>query len=407
MPQLALATLALTSIEALRVTSYAFAGLALTSSLYFVLATFAALRARALLRSATPSRSPVSLLVPLCGAEPRLHANLLAALEALGPEDELIVGTANGDDPALAVARGIEDERLRVVAGSASRATNRKVATLVALEPHATRDVIVLADSDVRIDATMLARLAGSVGPSGHALATALYRGAPSGSFASRIEALAINADFVPSVLVADLLAGGIQFALGAANAVRRDALAAIGGFASLGEVLADDHHLGKRIVAAGFSMTIAPVCVPIVQESRLRDTFARLLRWCRTYRVCQPAGYAATAFSHHGVAASLAATAAWPTLWPLAAATIALRIVTATVAHMAIAGRAADLSSMPLLPFRDLIATALFSLAWLGRTVTWRGRRFRVATDGTLTLIGSAEPDQTPAALLAASGGR
>ncbi len=398
-------------VEAQTFASYGFAILAVTSCAYFLLSAMASLVAR--WRRRIPSDRPrLSLLVPLCGAEERLEANLRAGLAALDTDDEMIVGAADSSDPALAVARRIEDERLRVVAGSPSRATNRKIAALTALEPLATRDVIVLVDSDVRLSREELARLAGSAGTG---IATALYRGVPAGSLASRIEALAINADFVPSVLVADLLGGGIRFALGAANAVHRQALASIGGFASLGEVLADDHELGKRIARAGFPVRIAPVCVPIVQDSSLRDTFARLLRWCRTYRVCQPVGYGATVFSHHGIAASLAATALAPALWPLAAATIGARLVTAGIAHVAVAGAQADLISLPLLPVRDVIATALFALAWTGRTVTWRGRRFRVAADGTMQGVGvsGAEGDGAPrlaehtATLTVASGGR
>ncbi len=396
-------------IEALRFTSYAFGALAITSCFYFLLSMVAALRMRAALRAPTVTAEvpPVSLLIPLCGAEPRLEHNLRAALDALGPTDELVVGAANSVDPSLGVARGIADARLKVVAGSPSRATNRKVATLVALEAHATREVIVLADSDVRLDRDLLARLVGAVSTPGVGLATALYRGSPAGSLSSRIEALTINADFVPSVLVADLLGGGIGFALGAANALRRETLAAIGGFAPLGEVLADDHVLGRKVAATGARVKIAPVCVPIVQDSRPGDTFARLLRWCRTYRVCQPVGYAATVFSHHGVAASLLAAAAsqlagGPPLWILAVLTVAVRLATAAIAHLAIAGRGADLGSLPLLPIRDLIATDLFVLAWFGRTVTWRGRRFRVAADGTLTDL-SPEPPKTEAALAAA----
>jgi ceramide glucosyltransferase len=394
-----------TTIEALHTASYVFATLAVTSCLYFVLSAVASLKARTALRAKTPERPPLSLLMPLCGKEPRLRDNLESALRALHPGDELVVGAADANDPAIEVARTLSDPRLRVVAGSSSRATNRKVATLVALELHATKEMIVLADSDVRLDPTVLDRLAGSAG---HGMATALYRGIPSGSLASRIEALAINTDFMPSVLVASLLAGGIEFGLGAANALRRDALQAIGGFASLGEVLADDHQLGRKVKAAGFPVTIAPVCVAIVQDSSTGATLSRLLRWCRTYRVCQPVGYAATVFSHHGIAASLVATALAPALWPIAAGTVALRVVTALVAHAAVAGREADFASLPLLPVRDLVGTALFVLAWTGRTVTWRGRRFRVAADGTLTALGTAEPFAQPQpTLLAAPGGR
>jgi len=382
------------------VATYGFAALAVTSCIYFLLAAFAALSSRRVTK-ADGEREPLSLLIPLSGAEPRLKTNLEAALAALGPGDELIVGAADAADPALVVAMAFTDPRLRVAAGSPSGATNRKVATLVALDARATRDVIVLVDSDVRLSKELLSGLARA---SGKGLATALYRGVPAGSFASRLEALAINTDFVPSVLVANLLSGGIGFALGAANAVRRDALSAIGGFASLGEVLADDHELGRRIKAKGFEVAIAPVCVPIVQDSTLRETLARLLRWCRTYRVCQPVGYALTLFSHHGVAAALLAFILDRALWPLLAATIAIRLVTALVSHVAIAGREADLASLALLPFRDLVATALFLLAWTGRTVTWRGRRFLVARDGSMKAL-----EQTPEAapLLAAPGGR
>ena len=387
------------TLEPLTIASYGFAALAVTSCLYFTLAAVASLKTRRVL--ATDTRPPVSVLIPLCGAEPRLKANLEAALGALGAEDQLVVGAADPVDPALALARTLTDVRLEVVAGTPSSATNRKVATLVALEPRARHDVIVLVDSDVRLDQTLLSRLASAAAPG---VATALYRGVPAGSLASRLEALAINTDFVPSVLVADMLSGGIEFALGAANAIRRDTLEAIGGFASLGEVLADDHQLGRRAVAAGFKVAIAPVCVPIVQESRLKETLARLLRWCRTYRVCQPAGYAATIFSHHGIFAACVATALAPSLWPLLAVTVTVRLVTALVAHVAIAGREADLASLPLLPLRDLVGTALFLLAWTGRTVTWRGRRFQVARDGTLRSLETLTPE---APLLAARGGR
>src|SRR2546422_8731181 len=99
---------------------YVVAAFAVTSSLYFLLAAFAAIRAGRALRSRTAvgPRPAVSLLIPLCGAEPRLRANLDAALQALGPEDEFVVGAASPEDPALEVARGLADPRVRIVAGS-------------------------------------------------------------------------------------------------------------------------------------------------------------------------------------------------------------------------------------------------------------------------------------------------
>jgi ceramide glucosyltransferase len=385
--------------------------LAATSASYFAVAAVCSLfaaRRRTRETAALGPRPKASVLIPLAGHEHGLRQNLEAALRALGEGDELILGAADPRDPALETAalvqRGSPD-RVVVVSGSTSTATNRKVAALEAMSERARRGVIVLVDSDVRLDRVLLDRLVAPTAREGVGLSTALYRGVPRGGLASRLEALAINADFVPSVLVARALAGkkGLGFALGAANAVRREALDAIGGFKVLGPILADDHELGRRVTEAGFAVEIAPAVVPIGLSSTLRETLSRLLRWCRTYRVCKPAGYAATIVSHHGIAAALAlAIAARFEAWALGvlAGIVAWRMATAAVAHVAVAGLAADLASLPLLPLRDLLATALFAWAWTGRSVTWRGRHFRVERDGSLrSLDARAESNGRPLA--------
>jgi ceramide glucosyltransferase len=371
----------------------ALAILTITSMCYYALTAVAALvvsRGRRL----RGTRPRASVLVPLCGSQPSLRANLEAFRAALGPGDELLIGAAQPADPAIAVAREVlgDDDRVHIIAGSSWHATNLKIATLVTLERLATREIIVLVDSDVRLDPALLDGLVSPLANPRTGLATALYRGVPSGSLASHLEALWINMDFVPSVLVSHLLSGRIDFALGAANAARREVLAAIGGIATLGEVLADDHVLGKRVSQAGYRVTIASVCVPIWLDSPLRDTLARLLRWCRTVRSCKPAGYAATIVSHHGVAfATLAlglavlGVGSARTAIVLLAGVLAVRMASGLVAHRFVAGRDADLRSLPLLGVRDLVGSALFVAAWGGRGVTWGGARYRVAPDGTL----------------------
>lgn len=369
--------------------------LALTSMLYQVIVVAASAASRRRRRPPSP-RPRTSVLVPLCGVQPSLRGNLQALRAALRTGDELLVGAARPDDPAIVLAQEVlgDEPRARIVAGSGSRsrATNPKVATLVTLERLATRETVVLVDSDVRLDSALLDGLVAPLAEPRTGLSTALYRGVPSGSFASRLEALSINMDFVPSVLVAHLLGGGIDFALGAANALRREVLAAIGGIASLGEVLADDHILGKRVSQAGYRVAIAPVCVPIWLDSPLRDTLSRLLRWCRTYRVCQPTGYGATLLSHHGVTCAVMALALRTLSSGSTSAAVALlgsillvRSASGLIAHALVAGRDADVRSLPLLGLRDLVASGLFIAAWSGTDVTWRGTRYHVTRDGIL----------------------
>ena len=59
-------------------------------------------------------------------------------------------------------------------------------------------------------------------------------------------------------VLVARRLEGGVRFALGSTMAFRRSDLAAIGGFGSFVDYLADDYELGKRIVALGREVVVS-----------------------------------------------------------------------------------------------------------------------------------------------------
>src|SRR5207253_1346593 len=125
-------------------------GFAATSSIYFAAAGLCAVRAaRARSRAATsnPDRTRASVLIPVAGKEPRLRANLEAAVRALSDGDELIVGAASARDPALEVAREValaNPDRVLVVAGSPSAAKNRKVAALELMEARARRPAIVL-----------------------------------------------------------------------------------------------------------------------------------------------------------------------------------------------------------------------------------------------------------------------
>src|SRR5262249_1150488 len=124
------------------------------------------------------TRPRASVLVPLCGSQPSLPDNLEAFRAALGPGDELLVGALCPEDPAIALAREVlgDDERVRISAGSSSGATNPKIAILVTLERLATHGIIVLVDSDVRLDPVLLDGIVSPLANTRTGLATALSR---------------------------------------------------------------------------------------------------------------------------------------------------------------------------------------------------------------------------------------
>ena len=121
----------------------------------------------------------------------------------------------------------------------------------------------------------------------------------------------------------------GIRFALGAAMALSRQALEAIGGFAPLADFLADDYQLGWRVAEAGFQVKLLPYVVETQNPGLgLKDYLLHQLRWARTYRVCRPKGYLAYGITHALVYSLALCWAAGAPPWALglAAATLALR---------------------------------------------------------------------------------
>ena len=121
------------------------------------------------------------------------------------------------------------------------------------------------------------------------------------------MEAVAINADFWSQVLQSKTLKP-LDFALGAAILVRRDALAQIGGFPSLADCLADDYQLGHRISKNGHRIALCPAVAECWDAPMSwRDVWKHQLRWARTIRVCQPLPYFFSILSN----ATL-----WPLLW-------------------------------------------------------------------------------------------
>ena len=130
-------------------------------------------------------------------------------------------------------------------------------------------------------------------------LVTALYRGRAHGTAGSLLEALTIATDFMPSVLMARMLEGGLRYGLGSTLAVSREALGKMGGFEAIADQLADDYELGERIYNAGYrialSAEVVETSVPAYEWRGFRD---HQLRWLRTVRDARPGGYAGLIFT-------------------------------------------------------------------------------------------------------------
>ena len=304
---------------------------------------------------------------------------------------QVLFGVADAADPVVPLLHELRREappgRLEIIFCPENLGHNPKVSTLRQLEPQARYDLMVVADGDVKVGPDFLGRMAAALQEPGVGLVSCPYRAGASRSLGSWLEALTISADFIPSVAVAHYVEG-IRFALGAAMAFTRAALESIGGFAALGDYLADDYQLGFRVAATGLQVKILPYVVETSNpQMSCRDYLAHQLRWARTYRICRPAGYLAYGITHALVYSLIILAAAGPVpwAWGLVAATLVLRGALAGFSERRGLGGDLPLWAFALLPVKDLLAFGLWLASFLGDRVAWGGQTYRVTPEGKL----------------------
>jgi ceramide glucosyltransferase len=311
---------------------------------------------------------PVSVLKPLSGDEPRLYENLATLCRQQHPDYQIVFGVGSPDDPALAVGRRLQADfpgcDIVLAIGARNHGPNRKVSNLINMLPHARHAWLVVADSDIAVGPDYLARVSAPLADPGTGVVTCLYRGCALAGFCSRLGAQFIDDWFAPSVRIAGA-AGSRRFAFGATIALRRETLAALGGFNALSGRLADDFWLGELARRQGLATVLSDVVVSTdVTEVRLGALWAHELRWLRTIRSLNRAGFS-----------FLFVTFTWPMLLfalVLAPQPAVLAMALAGgLARTVLAGSAAAALRAPL---RDTLLLAEWAVALFGSQVSWRG---------------------------------
>ena len=335
-------------------------------------------------RTAHPA---VTILKPLCGAEPELYARMAAfcSQHYRGPL-QLVCGVQAPSDPAIELVRKLQaefaDVPIALHVDGGEHGSNRKVSNLINMLPLAKHDILIMADSDIVVGPSYVAQLVGLLDEPSVGAATCLYHGIPDRTGASRLAALAVNTHFLPQVVMA-LRFGLAQPCFGATITIRREVLRRIGGLRAFTDVLAEDFAIGKAVRAAGYSVSVSPVSIGhVCVDFGARATLSRQLRVARTIRLIEPVGYAGTVITHPFALATLAWLLGASGTGGLIICALACRIVLCACVQYAFRLPPAPLW---LIPLHDLLAFAIYLASFAGNTVTWRGCRYRVAQDGTM----------------------
>jgi ceramide glucosyltransferase len=365
-------------------------GLAAT---YAVITLFAVLLWRARKPANFPAAlPPVSLLKPLCGAEPGLYEHLRSYCVQDLVEYQIVFGVRDAADPALAVARRLQQEfphlPIDIVVNPQQHGTNYKVSNLINMLALARHDVLVMADSDTRVGPDYLAAVTAPLLDRKLGLVTCLYRGIPTAGIWSRLGALYNNDWYIPSVLLGRLV-GYPGYAAGQTLCLRRETLQAIGGLEAIADHLADDYRLGELVRGLGLPILTSPYMIEAQHDEPDLGSLGRHeLRWMRTTRVLRPVSAAFMFISLSLPLATLGALVACvvPAAIPVAAALFSITAAARLALHLAQRppGQAL-LSDLWLLPFRDLLTAWVWFLSFSSYRVSWRGNNFDVGADGVM----------------------
>jgi len=346
-------------------------------------------------RPATGFAPGVSILKPLKGVDDRMYAGFLShCKQTYGGEWEIIFGVVSMQDDAAAMVERLQAEypplAIRLVECPERLGTNGKVSTLAQLVPHARFEHLVVNDSDIVVSMDYLVNVMAPFENAKTGLVTVPYIGRAEKALWSRLEALGISTDFMPGVLTARKLEGGIRFGLGSTLATTKSALQSIGGFESLVNQLADDYELGVRLSAAGYRVELVrEVVETTVPAYSLRGFCEHQLRWSRSTRDSRSAGYLGLGVTYVLPWALLAVVASGCSLWSLSLLSVAL-LVSVGVALTVGVGVLRDgqvLRDIWLLPLRDCFGLFFWAWSYASDVVVWRGEKFRLKR-GTLERV-------------------
>jgi ceramide glucosyltransferase len=331
----------------------------------------------------------ITILKPLCGAEINLYDNLKSfCVQAYAGRVEIIFGVQNGSDGAVAVVDRLRAEfpqkALKLVIDPSSHGSNRKVSNLINMAGLIAHDVVVIADSDIRVESDYLGRLSQALDEPGVGLVSCLYYGEAIDTLWSRLARMAVELHFLPSVIVG--LATGLACpCFGSTIALRRETLARIGGFDAFTDRLADDYAMGAAVAGLGLRIVITQFLVAhTCPERTLGELFRHELRWARTIYRVNPMGFIGSGLTHPLPFAILAA--GLREFDSLSCGLLVLALSCRRWLQREII-RAFRLPPSPawLLPVRDVISFIVYLGCFMTSRIDWRGQHFTLRPDGTL----------------------
>ena len=337
---------------------------------------------------------PVSVLKPLHGLEPHLRENLESFYRQDYPSYEILFAVDTENDPAAAVAREVSRQYpqipTRILVTGEAPWPNPPAWCFSAMAEAAANDIFVTSDSDVFVGPSYLREIVSPLLAPRIGMVTCVYRGHNAGGFWSGMDAIGMSVEMTAGVLTANLLEG-MKFGLGPTIAIRRDSLAAAGGYATLADYFANDFMIGNLIAKAGYEVRLSDHIIDhVVAPMSFSQMWRRQIRWAASTRFSRPKGHFGSVLTFsvpYGILGLIAGLLSGHT--QLGVALFVLCVLNRMTESLAIGwGVVRDrvcLRSPWLYPVRDLLGFALWLGSYFTRRSLWRSGQYTLVKGGKI----------------------
>lgn len=340
---------------------------------------------------------PVTILKPVCGLDKESYKNLESFCRQNYPQYQIIFAVRDTEDPIIEIIKQIIDNfpemDINLVVSDRLLGYNYKVSNLANAISIAKHEILVIADSDIRVTPDYLLRVIQPLQDEKVGVVTCLYRSLAEG-WQANLEALGLSTDFQASVLTARKLEG-MSFAFGSTIVIRRHVLEKIGGFIAIADYLADDFQLGNLPAKAGYKVILSDYIVEhILSTNNIKDFLYHQFRWNRGIRIERFWGYLGLIFTQ-GIPTSLLfliTTGGNIFAWWVLIITWSLRLIMAYIVGIKVIKEPAVKKFFWLLPLRDLISFGIWCYSGFGDKIQWRGKQLKLTKGGKLVPIDTAK---------------
>jgi ceramide glucosyltransferase len=336
--------------------------------------------------SGKQAAAPVSVLKPLRGLDPGAYENFASFCGQDYPEYEILFAVSDPDDSAVPIVQKLiadfPERSIRLIVVENRLGPNSKVSNLCRLAREARHDLLVITDSDVRVEPRYLQDVAAMFRDPKVGGVTALYRGNDNLQWVAAMDCVGSSAVFCGAALVARELEG-LKFMMGSTMATTKQHLAEIGGFEAMVDLHSDDYELGRRIADRGYRIELLPEPVQMAFPSQTLGAYLwHELRWAIGIRNIRPGGHFGMLLTHGlpwAIAAAVVAPSAAIAVAYLGAYFI-LRFAMAWTVGVWGLRDPVLWRRFWLLPVRDLFSFFVWLASFGMNRIEWRGSAFTLS---------------------------